>query len=75
MNRLSERSALVTGGAVGIGRACVRRMARQSARVAVFDTPEVDGMSVPDDFARAVVWLAPDAAKFVTGTQIAIDGG
>jgi hypothetical protein len=32
-------------------------------------------MGEPDDIAWAVVWLASDEAKFVTGAEIAIDGG
>jgi NAD(P)-dependent dehydrogenase (short-subunit alcohol dehydrogenase family) len=32
-------------------------------------------MGEPDDIAWAVVWLASDEAKFVTGTEIVIDGG
>jgi hypothetical protein len=31
MNRLNSKTAIVTGGAVGIGRACVIRMAEESA--------------------------------------------
>lgn len=30
---------------------------------------------VPEDLNGAVLWLASDAAKFVTGAEIAIDGG
>lgn len=43
MNRLAGKTAIVTGGADGIG--------------------------------RAVLWLASNEAKFVTGAEIAIDGG
>jgi NAD(P)-dependent dehydrogenase (short-subunit alcohol dehydrogenase family) len=32
-------------------------------------------MGEPDDVAWAVVWLASDEAKFVTGSEIVIDGG
>ena len=31
MNRLNSKTAIVTGGAVGIGRSCVIRMAEESA--------------------------------------------
>ncbi len=31
MNRLAGKTAIVIGGAVGIGRACVTRMAEESA--------------------------------------------
>lgn len=32
-------------------------------------------MGRPDDIANAYVWLASDAASFVTGTVISVDGG
>lgn len=43
MNRLSGKTAIVTGGAVGIGRACVERMAQEGAMVAIFDVLEDEG--------------------------------
>lgn len=47
MSRLAGKVAIVTGGALGIGRACVIRMAEQGAAVAVFD--------VLDDAGEALV--------------------
>jgi NAD(P)-dependent dehydrogenase (short-subunit alcohol dehydrogenase family) len=43
MNRLSNKVAIVTGGALGIGRACVQRMAQEGAKVAIFDLLEAEG--------------------------------
>lgn len=43
MNRLSNKVAIVTGGALGIGRACVQRIAQEGAKVAIFDVLEVEG--------------------------------
>lgn len=43
MNRLNSRTAIVTGGAVGIGRACVMRMAEEGAKVAIFDVLKAEG--------------------------------
>lgn len=43
MNRLVCKAAIVTGGAVGIGRACVIRMAEEGAKVAIFDLQEAEG--------------------------------
>jgi NAD(P)-dependent dehydrogenase (short-subunit alcohol dehydrogenase family) len=48
MKRLSGKSAIVTGGAVGIGRACVRRMAEEGAKVAIFDVLETEGKALAD---------------------------
>lgn len=46
MNRLAGKTAIVTGGAVGIGRACVQRMAEEGAKVAIFDVPEAEGQTL-----------------------------
>ena len=48
MNRLQGKVAIVTGGALGIGRACALRMAQQGAKVAVFDTLENEGKACVD---------------------------
>jgi NAD(P)-dependent dehydrogenase (short-subunit alcohol dehydrogenase family) len=32
-------------------------------------------LGTPDEIAQAVVWLSSDAASFVTGQAIAVDGG
>ncbi|WP_157016731.1 SDR family NAD(P)-dependent oxidoreductase [Mesorhizobium xinjiangense] len=46
MNRLKGKPAIVTGGAVGIGRACVERMAGEGAKVAIFDLLEAEGTAL-----------------------------
>jgi NAD(P)-dependent dehydrogenase (short-subunit alcohol dehydrogenase family) len=46
MNRLLGRTAIVTGGAVGIGKACVIRMAEEGAKVAIFDLLESEGRNL-----------------------------
>jgi NAD(P)-dependent dehydrogenase (short-subunit alcohol dehydrogenase family) len=46
MNRLAGKTAIVTGGAVGIGRACVERMAQEGAKVAILDVMEAEGKAL-----------------------------
>lgn len=43
MNRLKNKTCIVTGAALGIGRACVVRMAQEGARVALFDILDNEG--------------------------------
>jgi NAD(P)-dependent dehydrogenase (short-subunit alcohol dehydrogenase family) len=47
----------------------------EAAKAAAGSVHPVGHMGEPDDIAWAVVWLASDEAKFVTGTEIVIDGG
>ncbi len=51
MNRLQGKTAVVTGGAVGIGRACVLRMAEEGARIAIFDVLEKEGQALAGELA------------------------
>ena len=51
MKRLSGKSVVVTGGSVGIGRACVLRMAEEGARVAIFDVLETEGRALSAELA------------------------
>lgn len=46
MNRLTGNVAIITGGAVGVGRACVHRIAEEGAKVAIFDVLEPAGKSL-----------------------------
>jgi NAD(P)-dependent dehydrogenase (short-subunit alcohol dehydrogenase family) len=48
MPRLEHKRVIVTGGAVGIGRACVQRMAEEGAKVAIFDVLDTDGRELAD---------------------------
>ena len=45
---LAGRTYIVTGGAQGIGEACVRRLAREGAAVAIWDVAEAAGHDAPD---------------------------
>jgi len=47
----------------------------EAAKAAAGSVHPLGHMGEPDDIAWAVVWLASDEAKFVTGAEIVIDGG
>ena len=60
---LSNQSAIVTGGASGLGHATARRLAEAGAAVVVVDLPDREGETLRAD---AVASLG-DRARFVTG--------
>lgn len=43
MNRVKSKVCIVTGGALGIGRACAERLAEEGGRIAVFDVLDAEG--------------------------------
>lgn len=52
MNRMRGKSAVVTGGALGIGRACALMLAEEGASVAVTDLDVAKGSLVVDEIRR-----------------------
>lgn len=53
----------------------VLREGGEAARAAAHAAHPIGHMGEPDDIAWAVVYLASDEAKFVTGAELVIDGG
>jgi NAD(P)-dependent dehydrogenase (short-subunit alcohol dehydrogenase family) len=53
MNRLIGRIAMITGGALGIGRATAQRIAEEGAAVIVADINEVAGAALVEEFGRS----------------------
>lgn len=49
MNRVQDKVCIVTGAALGIGRACALRLAQEGARVAMFDVLDAEGAALADD--------------------------
>jgi len=52
----------------------VQKMPEKIVQSMVSHTP-IGRMGKPEDVAEAYVWLASDAASFITGTVLSIDGG
>jgi 3(or 17)beta-hydroxysteroid dehydrogenase len=66
MGRVQDKVALVTGGAVGLGEAMCRRLAREGARIAVTDVKEEEGRAVAAaiaDHGGEAIFLRHDAAS------------
>jgi NAD(P)-dependent dehydrogenase (short-subunit alcohol dehydrogenase family) len=49
MNRLASKVAVITGGALGLGRATAMRMAQEGAAVAILDVRDEDGRALAAD--------------------------
>lgn len=52
MERLRDKVAIVTGGAVGIGRAAATRMAEEGAAVAIFDCQDQEGEALASELVK-----------------------
>lgn len=53
MARLKDKTAIVTGGALGIGAAAARRMAEEGAKVAIVDLLDTEGEALAEEIRRA----------------------
>ncbi|MFD0849738.1 SDR family NAD(P)-dependent oxidoreductase [Sphingosinicella xenopeptidilytica] len=47
----------------------------EGMRKAAVDLHPIGNLGTPDDIAQGALYLASDASKFVTGTELVIDGG
>ncbi len=53
MKRVENKVALVTGGALGLGRACAVLLAREGAKLMVTDVKEAEGRAVAEEIVDA----------------------
>ncbi|WP_223596625.1 SDR family NAD(P)-dependent oxidoreductase [Pseudomonas sp. A-R-19] len=66
MARLAEKVCIVTGGASGIGKACVELFAKEGAKVAVFDVDVSSGVRLTEELSSAghnVLFLRVDVSS------------
>lgn len=63
MSRLSNKVALVTGGASGIGKAIVAMFVKEGAKVAFTDINEELGLKVQEEIGGDCMFLKADAAS------------
>ena len=75
MDRVQGKVCIVTGAALGIGRACALRMAEEGAAIAVFDVLDAQGRELVDALqaggARARYWHVDVASE--ASVQAAMD--
>ena len=64
----------IFGASMGLPREVADQMAAQIAQVGPKIQP-VPKAGLPEDIARAALYLASDDSEFVTGTHIVVDGG
>lgn len=53
MKRVENKVAVVTGGGLGLGRACAMLLAREGAKVIVTDLKEAEGRAVADEIVES----------------------
>ena len=71
---INGRVALVTGATRGIGAGIANTLARAGAKVVCTGCNVSLGQKV-SDIASAVNYLASDGARWITGTNLMVDGG
>ncbi|HWQ87288.1 glucose 1-dehydrogenase [Brevundimonas sp.] len=74
MNRLASRVAVITGGAVGLGRATALRMAEEGAAVAVLDVRDEEGAALVGELTQrglpAAYWRCNVASEVEVRTTL-----
>ena len=60
--RLSGKTAIVTGGANGIGAGCVRRLSAEGANVLIADIDDDGGEALAEELGSAVIYARTDVA-------------
>lgn len=61
--RLSEKTAIVTGGANGIGAGCVRRLAQDGANVVIADIADEAAVALAAETGETVIYVRCDVSR------------
>lgn len=74
MAQLQGKIALITG-ATGLIEQFLGVPDTPENRAKVIAGISLGRMSTPQNIANAALWLASDAARFITGVELPVDGG
>src|SRR5690349_13653204 len=74
MDRVKGKTCIITGGALGIGRACALRLADEGAHIAIFDVLDAPGAQLCEELAakgaRARYWHVDVASEAAVAEAI-----
>jgi len=69
-SRFSQQTAIVTGGADGIGKAIVRRLASEGADVTLFDVSATKGSEAVAEFAAEGIFVHAETVNIADEAQV-----
>ena len=61
--RLEGKTAIITGGANGIGAGCIRRLAAEGANVVIADIDDAAGEALAAELGSAVIYARADISQ------------
>ncbi len=75
MHRLNGKTAVITGGAAGIGRASTKRFIEEGAFVFIFGRRQDALHAAPAEIGAVTAFLPLSDSSFMTASEVAGDGG